>query len=109
MALFQPPDDYRFAAVIRLGPVVSSAARTYVRVTDSTGKFAFAMTLLEASLVEAKHPSFASVGLLGYWKLTSGKLVLDIDIDSTDPKAVLVSDDNPSWIREAYVAAFSHI
>lgn len=109
MKLFQPQDDHRFAAVLLLGPVVSSPASTYVKVIDATEEFCFAMNLLQASLVEHRFPVFATTGLLGYWKLSNGFLVLDADIETADVKSVLVSDENPDWIREHYIRAFSHM
>lgn len=109
MTLFQSKDDHRFAAVLLLGPVVSSPTTTYVRVIDSTGQFYFAMGILQASLIETKFPCFAETGLLGYWKVSNGFISLDTDIETTDPKSVLVSSENPEWIRTAYIQAFSCI
>lgn len=105
-------DDQRFAAILKRGATRNIVDEpTVVICEDATGAWTFAMTVLAASTLEHTHPEFATTGLLAWWKLTDGMLTLETHIEAstqTQVKDILVSLENPVWIRDSYIKAFAN-
>lgn len=72
-AFHVPADEYRFAAVLKRGPLISAQGKplTVCAIDAAPEPLVFPMSLLTASSVAAAWPQFETTGLLAWWKLTS--------------------------------------
>jgi molybdopterin-guanine dinucleotide biosynthesis protein A len=103
-------DDIRFAAILRKGPILNYAdKKTIVRVMDACGTLAFDMSVLQSSIVEDAHPSFATHGLAAWWKLMDGFLILETIVPAntaSEARDALLHSDNEKTIRDMYKKQF---
>lgn len=107
-----PPDDIVFSAIIRRGPTVHIGKSTLVRCYhvgewQKNSYLSFNCTLLEATLIEQKHPEFVEDGIMGRWRISKiGNTVhlkfLHCYHLTHDFLEDVFSAENPQWIKKSY-------
>ena len=115
-----PYDDYRFVAILKLGPLDSRKDQTLkVHVLDScnvNGVLLFPMKLLHASQISASYPQFETTGLLGWWKLISSNKETWITLDTplwpktpSDVQKYVLDNSSATFVRKRYESFFASL
>ena len=106
-------DDITFVCIIKRAETVHSLQDgTYVsamHIGNENGyHIYFRLSLLDATAIELKHPSFIDDGLMGRWKLNFPKkgnvptITLEQAYNMNDFLKESKSEENVHWIRHFY-------
>jgi hypothetical protein len=109
-------DDIVFVAVLKRGPIVHTSKDSLVRCYhiaeyDNNVNLSFDMSILDSSCITQEYPEFATIGLMGRWKLLAPKMLskfptivlLENYENVYDFRNDVISDINPSWIKNSYL------
>jgi len=112
-----PYDDYRFCAILRIGPIISNLKEPLkyqiIDSCNSNGVLTFPMKVLHASQILNNYPQFETTGLLAWWKLVSSNnetwLVLDTPLwpkDKSEVRKSLLDSASSHFVRKRYETFF---